>query len=58
MMRASGAMKGNFACRPMTTTGKASYIKVEQDHSFGLPLRPPTPIKAVIGNYYGEIAGF
>ena len=59
-MRASGGLKGSFACRPMTTSGKgANYlVDIDPDHSFGLPLRPPTPIKAVIGNYYGEVAGY
>ena len=35
-------------------------IPSDQDESFtyGAPLRPSTPIKAVIGNFYGEIAGF
>jgi len=28
------------------------------DFTYGQALRPPTPIKAVIGNFYGEIAGF
>ena len=44
----------------MTTSGKgATYlVDIDPDHSFGLPLRPPTPIKAVIGNYYGEVAGY
>ena len=59
-MRASGGLKGSFALRPMTSTGKGgSYlVNLEPDHSFGMPLRPPTPIKAVIGNYYGEVAGY
>ena len=26
--------------------------------TYGAPLRPATPIKAVIGNFYGEIAGY
>ena len=26
--------------------------------TYGQPLRPPTPIKAVLGNFYGEIAGY
>ena len=30
----------------------------DQQHTYGLPLRPSTPIRAVIGNFYGEIAGF
>ena len=44
----------------MTTSGKgANYlVDIDPDHSFGMPLRPPTPIKAVIGNYYGEVAGY
>ena len=59
-MRASGGLRGSFACRPMTTSGKgASYlVDIDPDHSFGMALRPPTPIKAVIGNYYGEVAGY
>ena len=27
-------------------------------HTYGLPLRPGTPIKAVIGNLYGEVAAY
>jgi len=27
-------------------------------HSYGMPLRPGTPIKAVLGGFYGEIAGY
>ena len=59
-MRASGGLQGSFAIRPMTSTGKgASFlVNLESDHSFGMPLRPPTPMKAVIGNYYGEVAGY
>ena len=59
-MRRSGGLRGSFATRPMTTSGKtATYmVDIDPQHSFGLPLRPPTPIKAVIGNYYGEIAGY
>lgn len=30
----------------------------DQEFTYGVPLRPPTPIKAVIGNFYGEIAGY
>ena len=35
-------------------------IPSDNDESFtyGAPLRPGTPIKAVIGNFYGEIAGY
>ena len=35
-------------------------IPSDQDVGFtyGAPLRPPTPIRAVLGNFYGEIAGF
>ena len=35
-------------------------IPSDQDETFtyGNPLRPPTPIKAVIGNFYGEVAGY
>lgn len=29
-----------------------------ENFTYGAPLRPGTPIKAVIGNYYGEIAGY
>lgn len=27
-------------------------------HTYGLPLRPGTPIKAVLGNLYGEVAAY
>ena len=59
-MRTSGALQDNFAKRPMTSTGKGApfLVDIAPDHSFGMPLRPPTPIKAVIGNYYGEVAGY
>lgn len=57
-MRASGAIQNNFAVRPMTATTRRLPESIKADHSFGMPLRPPTPIKAVIGNYYGEVAGF
>ena len=57
-MRASGAIQNNFAVRPMTATTRKLPDNLKDDHSFGMPLRPPTPIKAVIGNYYGEVAGF
>ena len=59
-MRASGGLSNSFAVRPMTSTGKGApfLVNIEPDHSFGMPLRPPTPIKAVIGNYYGEVAGY
>jgi len=30
----------------------------DENFTYGQPLRPPTPIKAVIGNFYGEIAGY
>ena len=30
----------------------------DDQHTYGLGNRPPTPIKAVIGNFYGEVAGF
>jgi len=30
----------------------------DETFTYGAPLRPSTPIKAVIGNFYGEIAGF
>lgn len=35
-------------------------IPSDQDlgHTYGQPLKPGTPIKAVIGNFYGEIAGY
>ena len=35
-------------------------IPSDQDENFtyGAPLRPSTPMKAVIGNFYGEIASF
>lgn len=35
-------------------------IPSDQDESFtyGAPLRPGTPIRAVVGNFYGEIAGY
>lgn len=49
-------------------TGRQSLKKMaapilvpsDKDASFtyGAPLRPATPIKAVIGNFYGEIAGY
>ena len=42
----------------MTAANKTLPSKIKPDHSFGMPLRPPTPIKAVIGNYYGEVAGY
>ena len=29
-----------------------------ENFTYGAPLRPATPIKAVIGNFYGEIAGY
>ena len=28
------------------------------EHTYGLPLRPGTPIKAVVGNLYGEVAAY
>ena len=28
------------------------------DHVYGAPLRPSTPMKAIIGNFYGEIANY
>ena len=31
---------------------------MDDTHTYGQPLRPPTPIKAVIGNFYGEISGY
>ena len=31
---------------------------IDDAHTYGQPLRPPTPIKAVLGNFYGEIAGY
>ncbi len=31
---------------------------MNENFTYGAPLRPATPIKAVIGNFYGEIAGF
>ena len=31
---------------------------LDDNFTYGAPLRPATPIKAVIGNFYGEIAGF
>ena len=35
-------------------------IPSDQDENFtyGQPLGPPTPIKAVLGHFYGEIAGY
>ena len=35
-------------------------IPSDNDYEFvyGRPLRPPTPIKAVVGNFYGELAGY
>lgn len=30
----------------------------DETFTYGAPLRPATPIKAVIGNFYGEIAGY
>ena len=30
----------------------------DQSFTYGAPLRPSTPMRAVIGNFYGEIAGF
>jgi hypothetical protein len=35
-------------------------IPSDKDESFtyGAPLKPGTPMKAVLGNFYGEIAGF
>jgi hypothetical protein len=30
----------------------------DESHTYGQPLRPATPIKAVLGNFYGEIAGY
>ena len=59
-MRASGTLKNQFAVRPVTTSCRgASYlVNLDPEHTYGLPLRPPTPIKAVIGNYYGEVAGY
>lgn len=35
-------------------------IPSDQDESFvyGAALKPGTPMKAVLGNYYGEIAGY
>ena len=37
-----------------------AVIPSDQDSSFvyGQPLRPPTPVKAVLGNFYGEIQGY
>ena len=28
------------------------------DFTYGAPLKPGTPIKAVVGGFYGEIAGY
>merc|ERR1712029_392806 len=48
--------------RPQTCHGRAPRIvpteRTSFEHSYGLPLRPGTPIKAVLGNFYGEIAGY
>ena len=51
--------------RPQTCHGRAApriippeFMRQSFDHSYGLPLRPGTPIKAVLGNFYGEISGF
>ena len=30
----------------------------DEHFTYGQPLRPPTPIKAVLGNFYGEVAGY
>lgn len=53
----------NYTTRPMTCQGnRAPRIDPEvlksYDHSYGLALRPGTPIKAVLGNFYGELSGY
>lgn len=37
-----------------------TVIPSDQNNNFvyGAPMRPSTPMKAVLGNFYGEIAGF
>lgn len=58
-MRSSTGYMGGLMNRPSTTIGKsAHYIAPDPDFCYGKPLRPPTPIKAVVGNYYGEIASY
>ena len=61
-MRHPSEMK-NYTSRPMTCQGgRAPRIDPEvlksYDHSYGLPLRPGTPVKAVLGNFYGELSGY
>jgi CRISPR/Cas system CMR subunit Cmr6 (Cas7 group RAMP superfamily) len=48
-----------------TTSGFTGFIQpsplptfLDAQHSYGLPLRPGTPIKAVVGNLYGEVAAY
>lgn len=50
-MRASVGFSGFVMPQPVPTQSN-------QDHTYGLPLRPGTPIKAVLGNLYGEVAAY
>ena len=58
------AASRDVARRP-TTAAHHSYnfakrnVAIEEDEpTYGMPLRPSTPIRAVLGNFYGEIAGY
>lgn len=50
-MRASSGFTGFIMPSPVPTGN-------DPNHTYGLPLRPGTPIRAVLGNLYGEVAAY
>jgi hypothetical protein len=52
-MHATGGFTGFIQPTPVPLN-----LSANPEHTYGLPLRPGTPIKAVIGNLYGEVAAF
>ena len=50
-MRASCGFSGFVLPQPVPT-------REDPNHVYGQPMRPGTPIKAVLGNLYGEVAAY
>ena len=62
-MRSGSVSAARYGGSNRTDLKKLAAPKVipsdmDETHTYGQPLRPPTPIKAVIGNFYGEISGY
>jgi hypothetical protein len=52
-MNATNGFTGFTATPPLPDA-----IACDPDHAFGVGNRPSTPIRAVVGNMYGEVAAF